>query len=44
VKGLPDIPDKNGLTTQDFWIALLRKSEKPQLADAIASALREVNQ
>lgn len=43
-EGLPDIPNEDGLTTQDFWINLLRKADKAPLADAIAKALKEENQ
>ena len=40
-RGLPDIPDEDGLTTRDFWLAKLRKAGKNQLANDIAESLNE---
>lgn len=40
-RGLPTIPDKDGLTTRDFWLAKLSKAGKTQLANDIAKLLTE---
>jgi hypothetical protein len=40
-RGLPGLPDGDGLTTQDFWLAKLRKAGKYPLANDIAKSLNE---